>query len=230
LAQLLFAWFSAAAFAASLLYFLYSYLFRFAAVASSSDPALSLLVNLFLFTSFAAHHTVFARTGVKRLVIRVVPPPLERAVYTLIASVLFVIVIYAWRPLPGTAWILHGVWKWPGYMSQAAGIVLTIVAARTLDVWELAGVRQVSGKKDAPVALQTHGLYGFVRHPLYFAWVLLVFGAPGMTMTRLGFAVISTAYLAIAIPFEERSLIETFGADYASYQTQVRWRMLPGIY
>jgi protein-S-isoprenylcysteine O-methyltransferase Ste14 len=69
-----------------------------------------------------------------------------------------------------------------------------------------------------------------VRHPLYFAWVLLVFGAPAMTMTRLSFAVISTAYLAIAIPFEERSLIETFGADYASYQKQVRWRMLPGIY
>ena len=232
MAQLAFACFSAAAFAASLLYFLYRYLFRFGALASSSDPALSLLVNLFLFTSFAAHHTVFARTGVKRLVIRLVPPPLERAVYTLIASVLFVIVIYAWRPLPGAAWMLHGVWKWPGYVSQAAGIVLTIIAARTLDVWELAGVRQVSGKgkKNAPVALQTHGLYGFVRHPLYFAWVLVVFGAPGMTMTRLSFAVISTAYLAIAIPFEERSLIETFGEDYASYQRQVRWKMIPGIY
>jgi protein-S-isoprenylcysteine O-methyltransferase Ste14 len=51
-----------------------------------------------------------------------------------------------------------------------------------------------------------------------------------MTMTRLTFAVISTLYLAIAIPFEERSLIETFGADYASYRRTVRWRMIPGLY
>ena len=65
---------------------------------------------------------------------------------------------------------------------------------------------------------------------LYFAWVLLVFGAPQMTMTRLSFAVVSTLYLAIAIPFEERSLVETFGPDYASYREKVRWRMMPGIY
>jgi len=230
LAQLAFACASAAAFAASLLYFLYCYVFRFGAAGSSSSASFSLLVNLFLFTSFAVHHSLFARTGVKTLLIRLVPAPLERAVYTLIASVLFAIVVFGWRSLPGTAWMLQDAWRWPGYLSQAAGIVLTIVAARTLDVWELAGVRQVSGQPHASVSLKTGGLYGFVRHPLYFAWVLLVFGAPDMTMTRLSFAVISTAYLAIAIPFEERSLIETFGGDYASYQKQVRWRMMPGVY
>ena len=81
-----------------------------------------------------------------------------------------------------------------------------------------------------PAPLRTDGLYGFVRHPVYFGWVLVVFGAPVMTMTRLTFAVISTAYLALAVPFEERSLIETFGPDYASYRKRVRWRMIPGIY
>jgi protein-S-isoprenylcysteine O-methyltransferase Ste14 len=49
-------------------------------------------------------------------------------------------------------------------------------------------------------------------------------------MTRLSFAVISTAYLVVAIPFEERSLVETFGPAYASYRKKVRWRMMPGIY
>jgi protein-S-isoprenylcysteine O-methyltransferase Ste14 len=34
----------------------------------------------------------------------------------------------------------------------------------------------------------------------------------------------------IAIPFEERGLIETFGQEYASYQRKVRWRMFPGIW
>ncbi len=98
---------------------------------------------------------------------------------------------------------------------------------------DLAGVRQVMSAGAASpfrAALKTNGVYGLVRHPLYFGWTLLVFGAPEMTATRLVFAVISTLYLVVAIPFEERSLIETFGPDYASYQRKVRWRIIPGLH
>jgi protein-S-isoprenylcysteine O-methyltransferase Ste14 len=234
LVQLAFAWFAAGAFALSMLFFLYQYLFIFGGSGglptTGISPGVSLVVNALLFTFFAVHHSLFARSGVKRLVTSVVPAALERAVYTLVASVLFAVVLWLWQPVPGIAWALPSVWRWPGYTVQTAGIVLTIVAARALDVWELAGVRQASGRGAKPVVLQSRGLYGFVRHPLYFAWVLMVFGTPEMTMTRLSFAAISTAYLAFAIPLEERSLIETFGGDYASYQRKVRWRMLPGIY
>jgi protein-S-isoprenylcysteine O-methyltransferase Ste14 len=80
------------------------------------------------------------------------------------------------------------------------------------------------------VPLETTGLYALVRHPLYFAWVLLVFGAPHMTGTRLAFALVSTAYLALAVPLEERSLIRVFGDEYRAYQRKVRWRMVPGLY
>jgi protein-S-isoprenylcysteine O-methyltransferase Ste14 len=51
-----------------------------------------------------------------------------------------------------------------------------------------------------------------------------------MTMTRVTFAVISTLYLVVAIPWEERSLRESFGPAYAAYQRRVRWRMLPFLY
>ena len=51
-----------------------------------------------------------------------------------------------------------------------------------------------------------------------------------MTSTRLLFAVVSVAYLVIAIPFEERSLVESFGEPYRAYRRQVRWRMVPGVY
>ena len=78
--------------------------------------------------------------------------------------------------------------------------------------------------------LVTTGLYGFVRHPLYFAWTLVVFAAPHMTLTRFTFAAVSTAYLAIAIPFEERALVRRFGAQYSDYQRAVKWRMIPGLY
>lgn len=221
-----FAWFAAAAFAASLGWFLYAYLVLFD---TTTGTAGALLIDVLLFTGFALHHSVFARTRIKTLVRRWLPS-LERSVYTLTASVLFTGVCVAWQPVDGVAWSLDGVWRWLGFGVQALGILLTIVGGRSLDVLELAGVRQTGAGSDRPLRLKTDGLYGFVRHPLYFAWVLFVFGAPDMTMTRLTFAVVSTAYLAVAIPFEERSLIETFGPEYASYRQKVRSRMLPGLY
>jgi protein-S-isoprenylcysteine O-methyltransferase Ste14 len=173
---------------------------------------------------------VFARTGVKQLVRAWIPPALERAVYTLVASVLFILVCWWWLPVPGAAWRLGGAWRWLGYGVQGTGVAITFIAARALDVLDLAGVRHVQRTSRTHAPVETAGLYGFVRHPLYFGWALLVFGAPEMTFTRLVFAMVSTLYLVVAIPFEERSLIETFGAEYASYQRKVRWRMFPRIW
>jgi protein-S-isoprenylcysteine O-methyltransferase Ste14 len=42
--------------------------------------------------------------------------------------------------------------------------------------------------------------------------------------------VVSTVYLAIAVPFEERSLTAEFGPAYTAYQRQVRWRIVPGLW
>jgi protein-S-isoprenylcysteine O-methyltransferase Ste14 len=60
--------------------------------------------------------------------------------------------------------------------------------------------------------------------------VLAVFGAAHVTGDRLAFAAITTAYLVVAVPWEERSLMRTFGEDYARYIREVKWRMIPFIY
>jgi protein-S-isoprenylcysteine O-methyltransferase Ste14 len=78
--------------------------------------------------------------------------------------------------------------------------------------------------------LTVGGPYTWVRHPIYLGWVLLVFGAPAMTTGRLCFATVSTLYLIVAIPLEERSLTGEFGAAYARYRRQVRWRLIPGVW
>ena len=227
--RLAFAWFATILFAVSLAWFFYAYLITYGEAAAAGDRWRPLLLDTALFTGFAVHHSVFARTRLKRVVADAFSPALERAVYTLIASVLFLAVCILWVPVPGILYSLSTPWRYLGYAAQAAGLLVTIRASSALDVLDLSGVRQAAGA-NRDVHLETRGVYGLVRHPLYFGWVLFVFGAPHMTMTRFWFAIVSTAYLALAIPFEERSLIGTFGSDYRRYQQQVRWRMLPFLY
>ena len=238
------AWGGTAAFGASLLWSLYCYLIRFEdpnkSLAASAVPtpegsaAMAVAIDIFLFSLFAFHHSLFARPSAKAVVRRLAPPELERSLYTWIASILFALVCWWWVPVPGTFYRLGGIWRAIAYGIQLGGILLTIRASRLLDVLDLSGVRAVertaSAEPPRHVPLKTTGLYGFVRHPLYFAWMLVVFATPDMTATRFVFALVSTLYLAIAIPWEERALVATFGPDYERYRERVRSRMIPGIY
>ncbi len=218
----------------SLAYFLHAYLVRFGATVETGPVAVPVGVDVALFTIFALHHSLFARAGLKARVRRSFSPELERSLYVWVASAIFIAVCWWWQPVPGVAYRLGVPWRWAGVAAQAAGVLMTLLGSKALDVLDLGGVRAVlrseGGTAPAHVPLVTTGVYGIVRHPLYFGWVLIVFGAPDMTATRLTFAIISTVYLALAIPWEERGLIETFGEDYRQYRKARRWRMIPGIY
>jgi protein-S-isoprenylcysteine O-methyltransferase Ste14 len=227
-------WAGGLLFVISLAVYLYAYLVRFGRPTAAGPIIQPVALDAGLFTLFAAHHSLFARIGLKRWVERNAPAELERSIYTWISSSLFLVVCLGWRPVPGVLYELHGWAAWPGYALQLAGILLIVLASASIDVLDLAGVRQVMdvhrGRPPRHVPLETGGVYVIVRHPIYFGWALFVLGAPHMTATRFVFAVISTAYLAVAVPWEERSLAAVFGDEYRAYQRRVRWRMLPGIY
>jgi len=51
-----------------------------------------------------------------------------------------------------------------------------------------------------------------------------------MTGDRVLFAAMTSLYLVVAIPWEERSLERTFGEAYARHKRQVKWRVVPYVY
>jgi hypothetical protein len=224
----------------SLAYFLFAYLTTFGEIADGGSLARAVTWNGVLFTIFALHHSIFARTGVRDWVARTAPAVLERSIYVVVASLLFMAVIAMWQPVPGLAWRVDGAALWLFRFIQTAGIWLTIQSAAALDIRELSGLRpQASGLgPDTGLSREARGLgpfktkgpYGWVRHPIYTGWFLFVWGALPMTNTRLTFAAISCAYLLIAIPFEERSMRALPGGNYDQYATSVRWRLLPGVF
>lgn len=228
------AWSGGGVFVLSLGYFLYSYLLVFGRAVPDGPVLPALAADALLFSAFALHHSVFARTPAKQWIRRVVPTALERSIYTWLASLLFLGVCWLWLPVPGVLYRLDAPFRWAGQAAQVAGIILTVLGSRALDVLDLAGIRPVlrarTGARPAHVPLSTTGVFGIVRHPLYFGWALVVCAAPDMTATRAVFALVSSAYVAMAISWEERGLVETFGADYERYRRTVKWRMVPFVY
>jgi protein-S-isoprenylcysteine O-methyltransferase Ste14 len=221
----LFAWTGGALFVLALGRTVWLYAEQLGGVRPFDGPA-PVVIDLVLFTSFALHHSLFARERIKRAVRRVVPEGAIRSVYVWIASVLLIAVCEAWRPVGGTVYTAPEPLSFMLAAVQIAGLVLTAAGVHGIDPLELAGIRIASSSDDLAVG----GAYGLVRHPLYLGWILMVFGTSHMTGDRLVFAAISSAYLLVAIPWEERSLEAAFGEAYRQYKQRVRWRVLPYVY
>ena len=220
-----FVWAGGALFVGSLAYCAWWYLFALSVVPRQvSWSAIS--IDVLLVGVFALHHSVLAREAVKARVSRLVPEPLVRSVYVSTASVLLILVCAWWAPIGGELYDARG---WRAFAHAAVqwyGVWLIAQSVRGIDPLELAGIRREAARGP----LQISGPYALVRHPVYFGWVLAVFGTAHMTGDRLAFAAITTLYLVIAIRWEERSLVRSFGEDYLRYAREVRWRIVPFIY
>lgn len=224
------AWLGGAVFVASLLYTAWWFTVLLATPAAGATGSGAAIVgNVALFSVFALHHSVMARTRAKRWLLQVVPPGLERSVYVWVASLLLIAVCTSWRRVPGVLYRADGVVAWLLLGVQVTGVVLTLAAARVLDALELAGIRQAHGV-ERPSAIRVIWPFTLVRHPIYLGWLLMVFGAAPMTVDRLVFAVTSTVYLLISMPWEERSLSAAAGPAYSAYCLRVRWRLVPRLY
>src|SRR5687768_7555042 len=133
-AALLFGWCGAVVFVLSLLYFLHSYLIRFGRSTADADAVNAVAIDAAHLTIFALPHSVLARDSIKLRVRRLVPPALERSLYTWTASVLFLLVCALWQFVSGQAYRLSGIAAGASYTVQLLGIVVAGRSSTRLDV------------------------------------------------------------------------------------------------
>jgi protein-S-isoprenylcysteine O-methyltransferase Ste14 len=186
----------------------------------------ALLIDLGLLGLFALQHSVMARPLFKRWLTRFIPGAAERSTYVLFSSLALIALFALWQPLGGVAWdvtdararaVLYGLF--------AFGWLLVLVSTFLINHFDLFGLRQVwlqlRGRPYTPLAFGTPGPYKLVRHPLYLGWLFAFWATPTMTGTHLLFAVMTTAYIFIAIQLEEHDLLATLGDDYRRYRERV---------
>ncbi len=181
------------------------------------------LINMLLLGLFAIQHSVMARPGFKAWLTRSLPVAAERSTYVLLSSLLLYLLFWQWRPIPGVVWqVDHPVGASILMGLCIAGWFLVFFATLLIDHFDLFGMRQVvlhfQGKPYTHRPFATPSLYKYIRHPLYLGWFVFFWATPQMTVGHLLFAVVTTAYILVAIRWEERDLVHSLGDAYRRYR------------
>jgi methanethiol S-methyltransferase len=193
---------------------------------SSGPLAISFSIDVVLLTLFAVQHSVMARKWFKDWWTKIVPKPVERSTYVLFSSVALILLFTFWRPLGGVIWSIEDpAARFVLRALFAFGWGLVLFATFLINHFDLFGLRQVwrylTGQPESALRFGTPGPYRLVRHPLYVGWLFAFWMTPVMTLAHLLFSVATTAYILLAIQFEERDLVREHGEVYEEYKRSV---------
>jgi methanethiol S-methyltransferase len=192
----------------------------------------ALAINCVLLTVFAVQHSVMARPWFKERWTQIVPWTIERSTYVLFASLALMLLFWQWRPMGMEIWTVESTaWRVVLWTLCAAGWGTVLIVTFLINHFDLFGLRQVwlplMGRPYTRVSFRTPLPYRYVRHPLYLGFLFAFWMTPTMTLAHLVFAIATTAYIVIAIQFEEHDLVTEHGADYQRYRQQVPM-LIPG--
>ncbi len=188
--------------------------------------AAGIAIDAALLGIFAIQHSVMARRWFKERWTRIVPQPIERSTYVLFASLALILLFSQWRPLGGIVWSIEDPTARVALRTMFGfGWALVFLATFLINHFDLFGLRQVwlnlRNRPYTKVKLGVPGPYRLVRHPLYVGFLFAFWMTPVMTYAHLLFAIATTAYILLAIQFEERDLIHEHGQSYEDYRRRV---------
>ena len=117
-----------------------------------------------------------------------------------------------------------------GFSIIVLGTILGYLSFKNYSTSEFFGLDYNKSSEENKDILNTSGFNSFVRHPLYFASLLLIWGYfianPNSNILIMNWVI--TAYLIIGTKLEEQKLIKEFGQQYKDYINQVPM-LLPSI-
>lgn len=145
-----------------------------------------------------------------------------RIAFNTIAIMLLLPLLYYSYSLSLELWWTYSWSRILAVLLIGSGLYFLYAAFRVFDTAVFLGLKPE--KFDASEGLVTKGMYRYVRHPLYFATLLLFWGLflwwPSWKW--LGINAVVFAYLLIGSRLEERKLEQQFGPAYRNYKQEVK--------
>lgn len=168
--------------------------------------------------SFGIGHSLLAGARRNRGVLAVTGR-FHRIAYNLIALVHLGVVLAFGRWLAaGSAGFALPAWLlWMGDAMVVGGLVLGLAALRSYRGAPFVGLAQLRGESDDDEPLALGGLHRWMRHPLYSASFLILWGLARSPL-GLATAIWASLYLVIGSRIEERRLIARYGEAYRTYR------------
>lgn len=125
---------------------------------------------------------------------------------------------WGWTMVPSVIVVIAAVMLLAGYGLYMEVMRENAYLSRTVEVQE--------GQK----VIDT-GLYGVVRHPMYFATVLMFLAIPLVLGSWIGFAIfLIYPFLMVKRIKNEEQVLEAGLAGYREYKEKVRYRLIPFIW
>lgn len=172
-------------------------------------------------------HSILADTRVKEKIYLFLHIRYYRLFFNFLSVTLLVGLLVFFKQLQTP--ILFDALPWVGGILMGLGGLLLFLSLRNYDLGEFSGMHQLNHNGTVPNhALNQKGLNGIVRHPLYTATFLLLWGffLYYPALKTLWLSGISSLYLIIGTWLEERKLVAFFGEGYLDYRKRVG-RFLP---
>jgi protein-S-isoprenylcysteine O-methyltransferase Ste14 len=190
----------------------------------SETAALGL--NACLCLAFFTQHSGMIRRSFRRMIAKFLGEPYHGPIFTIAAGVVLMIFVLFWQesahilasPKGILRWVLRAV-----FFLSFGGIFWGLWALRSFDVFGNTPIlRRLRGMDPPqPLPFLVRGPYRWVRHPLYLFVILIIWSCPNLTVDRLLFNIMFTAWMIVATLLEERDLVSDFGEAYRDYQRKV---------
>ena len=186
----------------------------------------ALLINIALMSLFAVQHSVMARPAFKKWITKYISPAIERSTYVLLSSLALLLMYWQWQPLTTVVWEVENTMAMVLTVTFFLGWTIVFLSTFMISHFELFGLTQIyQNFKDEKLSypiFQVNLFYKIVRHPIMLGFIIAFWATPLMTLGHLLFAVVTTAYIFVAVKFlEEKDLKKLIGKDYEEYQKNV---------
>ena len=174
---------------------------------------------------FFVQHSLMVRLSFRQRLARIMPKHFLDAAYAIVSGITLLAVVLLWQDSRQIIWqASNGSW-WVARMIFLLVMAVGIWGALSLRGFDTFGLRPIRHRfraeaSSSPV-LVVQGAYRWVRHPLYFAVLLMIWSCPVLTVDRLLFNMLWTVWIVVGTVLEERDLTADFGNDYREYQRNV---------
>jgi methanethiol S-methyltransferase len=174
---------------------------------------------------FFIQHSLLIRRSSRRFLFRFSGEETFGAIYSIASGIVLLLMVILWQTSASSLFVAEGVFRWCLrliFVAACVGMVWSVKTLRGFDVFGIGRLMiRLRNRQPLPGKLIIAGPYLYVRHPLYFFSMCMIWSCPNVTTDRLLFDLLWTLWIIYGAILEEKDLVAEFGEVYQRYRKTV---------